>query len=540
MITLSPSISLHQGVTIVISPLISLIQEQVSTLINLGVPAAFLTSNCSEKMKDAIYDDLAKVYGNREPGLKLLYTTPESLVKSDRMKTILEAMYEKEMIARFVIDEAHCVSSWGHDFRKEYGNLGVLKERYADVKILALTATARKKVADDVCRILGMTDALRISCGYDRPNLLFEVRPKPASFQQTLERLLDYILSYCNSTTGTTGIVYCMTKKECERTADFLRDNNLRADYYHAGQTNKDREMIQTAWLRGDIDIVCATIAYGMGIDKPDVRYVVHTSLAKSIEGYYQEAGRAGRDGGQSECVLFYKPSDVGILYRLMSMNKFKLAAREVDRLEEMKNYCEEEITCRRKIFANAFGDVVEGSTSRSSSVKGKENSKNKLISNPALPSSSTKFVPCGDMCDNCNAKKGIPRRGRDENENDNDDHDNKARAKTPKKRKVEGEVRKATFQTAAQMKSGISKSTLNLSSKGKIGHIAPIDLCDSDGEEIFSVDDLENDGLELVNAEVEEVEVVDDEWDDHQNVDDDLDGADAVVDYGYEYEYQY
>lgn len=159
-------------------------------------------------MKDNIFDDLGRVYGGQEPFLKLLYTTPESLVKSSRFKEILGAMYEREMIARFVIDEAHCVSSWGHDFRKEYGQLGILKETYSDVKILALTATARKQVVDHVCNTLDIKNARRFACGFDRPNLYFEVRPKPRSKQKTFEKLLEYIMSYCTCSTGTTGIVY--------------------------------------------------------------------------------------------------------------------------------------------------------------------------------------------------------------------------------------------------------------------------------------------------------------------------------------------
>lgn len=328
---------LTAGLTIVISPLISLIQDQVSTLLNLpsgGVPAASLTSFSTDKQRQSIDTDLHRVTRGEEPFLKILFLTPEMMVKSLKMRNTLQNLYQNQMLARFVIDECHCVSAWGHDFRKDYGQLGVLKREFPDTPIVALTATARKKVAENTKKILNITNAHVFNSGYDRPNLYFEVHEKPTSKIDTQKLLLEYVRSHPSNTTG---IIYCMTKKECEETAIFLTKNDVRADYYHAGHTKTNRKRVQAAWLCGEVKVVCATIAYGMGIDKSDVRYVVHLSLAKSLEGYYQEAGRAGRDGKQSDCVVLYKAGDVSILARIMTNPPArKLSKKDEDMLEEV------------------------------------------------------------------------------------------------------------------------------------------------------------------------------------------------------------
>ena len=263
---------LSKGITVVISPLISLIEDQVSALISLpcgGVPAAYLTSNCTTDQLQTINRDLSRARMGLQPFIKLLFVTPEKMVKDLNTRSLLKDLYNNEMLARFVIDECHCVSSWGHDFRKDYGQLGLLKAEFPQAPILALTATARKKVADDTKRILRIQQAVVFNSGYDRPNLFFQVHEKPTKMTETLKLLLGYIQTH---PVNTTGIVYCMTKKECEETAEFLADNDVKADFYHAGQTKTDRKMVQGAWLKGDVRVVCATIAYGMGIDKPDVR----------------------------------------------------------------------------------------------------------------------------------------------------------------------------------------------------------------------------------------------------------------------------
>jgi len=360
---------LSKGVTIVISPLLSLVEDQVSALVRSGVPAAYLSSTSSESMIQQVFQDLRRGDQGLEPHVKLLYITPERMVKNLTTKRMLSSLYENEMLARYVIDEAHCVSSWGHDFRKEYGQLGILKQDYPDTPILALTATARKQVADDTKSILRIREASEFSLGYDRPNLMFEVCEKPQKKDEANKFILELIHTF---PAGTTGILYCMTKVECEHLADFLRANEIKADYYHAGMAKGAKQMVQAKWLSGELHVVCATIAYGMGIDKPDVRFVIHQSVAKSMEGYYQEAGRAGRDGLPSECILLYRQEDANSLARIMSVGK-RLSRKDEERLEEMVAYCMETSTCRRLKFCETFsgGHVRQ-------------------------------FRPCDSMCDNC------------------------------------------------------------------------------------------------------------------------------------------
>ena len=256
---------LSKGVTIVVSPLISLIEDQVSSLIQLptgGIPAAYLSSTCTPTMNTSILEDLKRGLSGKPPYLKLLYVTPERLISSLNKDDFLYMLYENEFLSRFVIDEAHCVSSWGHDFRKDYARLNVLKQHFPDIPIICLTATARQKVAEDCMKILSIPHCVKFSTGYDRPNLFFEVRSKPDSLHDTHAAILEYILH--SAPAQATGIVYCMARRETEELADFLRAHEVQADYYHAGQTPRERRRVQHAWLNGSVKVVCATIAYGM------------------------------------------------------------------------------------------------------------------------------------------------------------------------------------------------------------------------------------------------------------------------------------
>jgi RecQ family ATP-dependent DNA helicase len=265
------------------------------------------------------------------------------------------------MLARFVIDEAHCVSQWGHDFRPDYSKLGILKSTFPDVPLMALTATAPPKIIQSVQKSLKILHAQVFSMSFNRPNLSFEVLEKPFKIEKAFEGLYQLILKRFKAHQDV-GIVYCMTKKECEEVANYLFDRGLKADFYHAGQTTKDRQIVQEAWQNDEIQIVCATIAYGMGIDKKNVRYVIHFSVAKSIEGYYQEAGRAGRDGEKSQCILFYSSRDVGKLKSILHMPKkgmnAKTRAVHMEKLSAMAEYCEDTSSCRRKLLVTYFGQA--------------------------------------------------------------------------------------------------------------------------------------------------------------------------------------
>jgi len=365
---------LCKGVTVVVSPLLSLIEDQVSTLIQLpsgGVPAVHLSSATKTKLVEQIMKDLARCVAGLEPYIKLLYVTPERLTNSDRLLDILDKLYMQESLARFVIDEAHCVSQWGHDFRPDYGKLGLLKPRFPEIPILALTATATRQVRNDVMSTLRIPNARLFNSGFNRTNLIFEVKEKAKKAIHWKQQIADWISL---NKSGSTGIVYCMTQKETEQMADFLYDHGIKADYYHAGQTSAERQMVQAAWQSGTIHVVCATIAYGMGIDKPDVRFVLHATLAKSVEGYYQEAGRAGRDGKDANCIIFYRESDVGALKRLIegpskggrTFKKKSTIQLELQKLEEMMNYCEKKDECRRQFFSQHFGENNNNSMCRS------------------------------------------------------------------------------------------------------------------------------------------------------------------------------
>lgn len=256
----------------------------------------------------AIYYDLE----TNSPRIKILYVTPEKISSSTKFQDILDSLYSNEKISRFVIDEAHCVSQWGHDFRPDYKRLGVLRKRFPQVPTMALTATATPRVRMDILKQLNLTKPKWFLSSFNRSNLKFSVLPKKGS--STLEEILTFIR---NRPIHDSGIIYCLSRKECDSVALAISQKGVKACSYHAGLTDSVRESRQKDWITNKVRVICATVAFGMGIDKPDVRFVLHYSMPKSIEGYYQEAGRAGRDGELAQCILYYNYSDM-LRYRKM------------------------------------------------------------------------------------------------------------------------------------------------------------------------------------------------------------------------------
>lgn len=338
-----------KGVTIVVSPLLSLMTDQVEHLSRLRIHAAFLNGEVEPEVRRDVMSKLRETHP--EQFIELLYVTPEMLNKSTTIQKIMSGLHEKKKLARIVVDEAHCVSQWGHDFRPDYVALGEVLRQYSGVPKMALTATATKNVQMDVLGNLGMEKSANVfTQSFNRPNIYYEVRSKKdiGTNKQVLEDIANLILGKYK---GQTGIVYTLSRRGCEELAQQLKEQfRIDAHHYHASMSPAEKANVQKKWQSGQWKVIVATIAFGMGIDKPDVRFVIHHTIPKSLEGYYQETGRAGRDGRASACYLYYGYGDTSMLQRFINESDGSPSqkARQREMLNRMIQYCWNRIDCRR------------------------------------------------------------------------------------------------------------------------------------------------------------------------------------------------
>lgn len=330
-----------EGTAIVISPLIALMKNQVDAMRHFSEEdgiAHFINSSLNKTAIDQVKSDILS------GRTKLLYVAPESLTKEENIEFLKQAN-----ISFYAVDEAHCISEWGHDFRPEYRRIRPIINEIGQRPVIALTATATPKVQHDIQKNLGMSDALVFKSSFNRENLYYQVRPKTQNIDRD-------IIKYIKSQTGKSGIIYCLSRKRVEELAEMLQVNGIVALPYHAGMDSQTRSQNQDSFLYEKVDVIVATIAFGMGIDKPDVRFVIHYDIPKSLEGYYQETGRAGRDGGEGQCITFYTNKDLQKLEKFMQGKP--LAEQEIGKqlLLETADYAESSL-CRRKLLLHYFGE---------------------------------------------------------------------------------------------------------------------------------------------------------------------------------------
>ena len=360
------AVTKNQGFTLVVSPLVSLMEDQVIALKKLNVNVGYLSASSDKDEVNRIQEDMLK----KNTTLRVLYVTPEKLAKSKRFMAKLQKAYSSENFTQLAVDEVHCCSQWGHDFRPDYKYLGVMRSLFPNVPIMGLTATITSSVSDDVKNILNMgqnTPCLKFKASFNRPNLYYEVRLKPEIQEDVTTTLYELLTQEFDKQSG---IIYTLSIKDTESLSSELKIRGIKCGPYHAQLDAEHRSKVHRKWLSGDYQVVIATIAFGMGIDKPNVRFVIHHSISKSMENFYQESGRAGRDNKPAKCIVFYRLADVFRLSTMVFSEKTGLS-----KLYEMVAYCNSSSArCRRQIISDHFDEKWEN-------------------------------TDCNNMCDNCESR---------------------------------------------------------------------------------------------------------------------------------------